>query len=466
MSSPAGTPRHVDPRAPVRLATGRYELSETITHQATSTTSTPRLDESTNEPYTEIPEGFLAAETGSASFSFASTAAKADNAEAATISCLDMICDTSNHIVMGDSSGRMALYVTSEATPRRHLRRFWHQAFIPEIDCLRSAPIEERVTCGRLLPKRTPAVTTYLAANARNIKLYRMREDVARPRSKTVVPLSVFTGPHKHAPIHSLALCADAQTFLSADDFQVQWWHLDGTDQASSCLVDIHPADMGEISELLTAAAFHPSHGSLFLTASSNGWTAVGDLRDPPSRSERHYSSKLTLKPEHNIVQCEHDDILCSVADAAFLHDTSVVTRDYLSMKLWDLRRPTTPVAQLAVHECLADHLSELYDSDAVFDRFGLAVDTASGTVITGLYDARVALWRPESTEPAVYVQASVSDDSVRPATSMGALEWRGDDAFVANRVTNVSIANGGETVAFSCFDKLFVFDRVTGTQA
>jgi hypothetical protein len=437
-----------------------FEYAETIVHTAVSNDNTPRAGAPADY---DIPAEFLAAETGSSSFSFANSGAKAGGEESKPeITSLDL--GNGSYVLMGDSNGRVALYAPpasqAKSEPvRQRVARFWHQAFQREFDVLRSVEVEERVTKAVLLPRRSSNVISYMVSNARNIKLYRMREHLRRPKSKSIVPVHTFTGPHIQAPIHSLSLCSDEQTFLSADDFQVLWWHLDTSESAKPfCLLDIHPEDMSNVSQLLTAACFHPTHGSLFLVSSSDGWSKIGDLRDPPSRKPRNFATTMTTLPTHNVVQHSHDDILCSVADASFLQSSYVVTRDYLSIKIWDVRKPTEPTSRLPVHECLAGHVDELYDSDSVFDRFGLAVDQQTGTVVSGLYDGQVVVWQPESGQEPLYIRGSFDDSSTGKA---GPLQWSKRADFFSNRITNVGVSGGGSTVAFSSHDKLFVFDRV-----
>jgi len=385
------------------------------------------------------------------------------------ITSIDLSGGNGSQVLMGDSDGRVCLYAPPANHPKavpvkQRVPRIWHPAFTRGLDCLRSVEVEAKVHRAVLMPRRAPNVTSYMVANAQTVKLYRMREHLGRPKSKSVVPVCSFTGPHIYAPIHSLSLCSDEQTFLSADDFQVQWWHFEAGDGAKPfCLADIHPRQGDanfEVSELLTAASFHPTHGSLFLLSSSDGWTSIGDLRDPPSRRKRNYATTLATRPEHNIVQHNHNDILCSVADAAFLQANYVVTRDYLSLKVWDIRKPGAPTSVLPVHECLAGHLDELYDSDAIFDRFSISVDQQTGTVVSGLYDARVVVWQPESGQEPLYIRGSTGEEGAT-AGAVGPLQWSEEPAFTAERVSNVGISGGGSTVAFSSHDKLFVFDRV-----
>ena len=51
--------------------------------------------------------------------------------------------------------------------------------------------------------------------------------------------------------------CYFQETFLSADDLRVNLWHLEITNESFN-IVDIKPANMEELTEVITAAEFHP----------------------------------------------------------------------------------------------------------------------------------------------------------------------------------------------------------------
>ena len=344
------------------------------------------------------------------------------------------------------------------ARPTRFTKRCSHQAFVEEFDCRKSTTIDHQLRCVRFLPpNRSPGVTSYLAANEKTIKLFRIRNEQfqhannaqhsglihVRRRSsmlmggggggslaadcgspiggaaadggvfasngdyfpvtprqrfnkRIVMPVKAFTNVHQYN-IQSLSLSADSETFLSLDDLQVFWWHLEAQDTTKATkLADLKP-ESGQPDILLTAAAFHPQNGSIFLVSNSNGACEIGDLRDPPCRKKREYQVTLQVRPElHNTVfHAEHSDILSAISAASFMGRDFVVTRDYLSLKMWDMRFPTHPVAACPVLDFLAPTMDYLYDKDLIFDRFPLAVDDQSMTVATGLYAGTVAVWRP-----------------------------------------------------------------------
>ena len=45
-------------------------------------------------------------------------------------------------------------------------------------------------------------------------------------------------------------------------------------------IVDIKPVNMEELTEVITAAEFHPMHCNLFMYSSSKGTIKLGDMRE------------------------------------------------------------------------------------------------------------------------------------------------------------------------------------------
>ncbi|EPY23384.1 hypothetical protein STCU_07738 [Strigomonas culicis] len=392
---------------------------------------------------------------------------------------------------------------------REVARRHSHKAYVKSINALTSVAVEPCVKCLRFIRNyNSPSVVSYLTANERVIKLFHVRRDGFTPFSvfpgmehvvprtlqgsryfarlpppQSIVPVKEF-GPSQNS-IQALSMSADGETFMSVEDLQVFWWHLEATDTTkATCIADLRPPSgaLDEVEELVTAASFHPTHSSLFMLSRSSGVLNIGDLRDPPSRAKRQYAITTQVHPMHNPVNCAaYDEILCSISAASFLGPDHVVTRDYLSLKLWDLRRPDSPYMMVPVMDYVKRYLDPLYENDSIFDRFPVAVDDVSGTVVTGLYDGAVAVWQPlnkQLRQEEELVQYRVDPDLAPPETKDGAritvaeldarLEksWRqvriisdpdsmGNDLEsvpepFTNKVLDVAIAPGGERFGYT----------------
>lgn len=108
------------------------------------------------------------------------------------------------------------------------------------------------------------------------------------------VPRKVYSNAHAYH-INSISINSDGETFISADDLRVNLWNLNISDQSFSkiyilivrpCLtpppdiVDIKPVNMEELTEVITAAEFHPTQCNLFMYSSSKGTIKLADMRD------------------------------------------------------------------------------------------------------------------------------------------------------------------------------------------
>ena len=64
-------------------------------------------------------------------------------------------------------------------------------------------------------------------------------------------------------------------------------------------------------------------------------------------------------------------EIISSISDVRFCHSGRyMLTRDYLTVKVWDLNMEKTPVEVFNVHDYLKTKLCSLYENDCIFDKF------------------------------------------------------------------------------------------------
>jgi serine/threonine-protein phosphatase 2A regulatory subunit B len=64
-------------------------------------------------------------------------------------------------------------------------------------------------------------------------------------------------------------------------------------------------------------------------------------------------------------------EIIQSISDVKFSHDGRyILSRDYLTLKLWDLNMESKPLKVINVHDQLRNKLCDLYENDCIFDKF------------------------------------------------------------------------------------------------
>jgi serine/threonine-protein phosphatase 2A regulatory subunit B len=192
-----------------------------------------------------------------------------------------------------------------------------------------------------------------------------------------------FAAAHTYH-INSISLASDQETFLSADDLRVNLWHLDRPD-TSFVVVDIKPPNMEDLTEVITAAEFHPKAAHIFAHASSKGALRLADMRCG-ALCDHHAKLFEDLGPHGS--RSFFADIIASINDVKFVgaEGNHMVTRDYMTLRLWDIRSEASPIAVYPVQEVLRQKLAELYESDAIFDKFDVAVSGDGQGFATGTY--------------------------------------------------------------------------------
>jgi serine/threonine-protein phosphatase 2A regulatory subunit B len=210
------------------------------------------------------------------------------------------------------------------------------QSHEAEFDYLKSLEIEEKINKIKWLKRKNDA-HFLLSTNDKTIKLWKIRERNKRAvfpsndsltmngshvsirddmngfvRSVNIpvvkymdrieveaIPKRIFANAHTYH-INSISLNSDQETFMSADDLRINLWHIEITNQSFN-IVDIKPANMEELTEVITAAEFHPIECNLFVYSSSKGIIRLCDMRqsalcDTQAKSNNSICRKFFVK--------------------------------------------------------------------------------------------------------------------------------------------------------------------------
>ncbi|PWA84879.1 protein phosphatase 2A regulatory subunit PR55 [Artemisia annua] len=205
--------------------------------------------------------------------------------------------------------------------------------------------------------------------------------------------------------INSISNNSDGETFISADDLRINLWNLEISNQSFN-IVDVKPANMEDLTEVITSAEFHPTHCNTLAYSSSKGSIRLIDLRQS-ALCDRH--SKLFEEQESPGSRSFFTEIIASISDVKFGRDGRyILSRDYMTLKLWDINMDSGPVSTFQVHEYLRPRLCDLYENDSIFDKFECCLSGDGDRVATGSYSNlfRVFGSDPTSTE-ATTLEAS-----------------------------------------------------------
>jgi len=80
-------------------------------------------------------------------------------------------------------------------------------------------------------------------------------------------------------------------------------------------------------------------------------------------------------------------EIISSISDVKFSHDGRyILSRDYLTLKVWDVNMESRPLASIPIHDYLRPKLCDLYENDCIFDKFEGNWGPTGSNVLTGGY--------------------------------------------------------------------------------
>jgi len=199
----------------------------------------------------------------------------------------------------------------------------------------------------------------------------------------TATPRRVYSNAHAYH-INSISLNSDGETYLSADDLRINLWNL-GISDKSFNVVDIKPNNMEELTEVITAADFHPSACNIMAYSSSRGSIRLCDTRES-ALCDNH--AKIFEEEEDLANKSFFSEIIASISDVKFTFDGRyIISRDYLTLKIWDMNMESRPVKTIQIHEHLRSKLCDLYENDCIFDKFECAVSGDGNNLATGSYN-------------------------------------------------------------------------------
>ncbi|MBA0744908.1 hypothetical protein Gogos_007508 [Gossypium gossypioides] len=226
--------------------------------------------------------------------------------------------------------------------------------------------------------------------------------------------------------INSISNNSDGETFISADDLRINLWNLEISNQSFN-IVDVKPANMEDLTEVITSAEFHPKHCNMLAYSSSKGSIRLIDMRQS-ALCDTH--SKLFEEQDATGTRSFFTEIIASISDIKFAKDgRHILSRDYMTLKLWDINMDSGPVATFQVHEHLRPKLCDLYENDSIFDKFECCLSGDGLRVATGSYSNLFRVFGcSEGSIEATTLEASKNptrrqgQTSSRPCRSLGSL--------------------------------------------
>ncbi|KAL4333767.1 hypothetical protein GQ457_07G038790 [Hibiscus cannabinus] len=251
--------------------------------------------------------------------------------------------------------------------------------------------------------------------------------------------------------INSISSNSDGETFISADDLRINLWNLEINNQSFN-IVDVKPANMEDLTEVITSAEFHPKHCNMLAYSSSKGSIRLIDMRQS-ALCDSH--SKLFEDQDAPGARSFFTEIIASISDIKFAKDgRHILSRDYMTLKLWDINMDSGPVATFQVHEHLRPKLCDLYENDSIFDKFECCLSGDGLRVATGSYSNLFRVFGcSEGSTEATTLEASKTPMRRQGQTSSRPLRTLGSLSGVVRRVKgadNSGVDANGNTFDFT----------------
>lgn len=376
-------------------------------------------------------------------------------------------------LAAGDRSGRVIIFERA-ASPEGGKAAVEYcfyaefQSHEPDFDSLRSVQISERIVQIQWLPPSNGALFL-LTTNERTVKIWRVANRLATQVAQTNVSKSVKGVGELLIPrvqrtaermvtsilkrtfsnvtmfhINSISTSCAGDQFLVADDLRINIWSVDHTSEAFS-IVDLKPASLEDVQEVITYADYHPKNGSIFTYGTSHGTIKLCDTR---KRALCDTFAKQYSNPFLNSVDCPYgafatysgqSDIAAAISGLHITQDgNNIVARDFLTVKIWDIRSEGRPMITIPIHPFVKDYAQRLLETDALFDRYDVAISPDCRSIITGSFSDRFHIYgtrgRDISSVSGIAVMATRQvrrrskqilqhlNNRVIPSSSVGAL--------------------------------------------
>jgi serine/threonine-protein phosphatase 2A regulatory subunit B len=354
---------------------------------------------------------------------------------------------TGEYLATGDRGGRVVLFERNQNKKNSCEYRFHmeFQSHDAEFDYLKSLGIEEKINKIKWC-KRTNQAQFLLSTNDKTIKLwkiyekqirmvsennlseYQFKQPTSTPNSTRLnlnnlklprltlhdkiiaaTPKKIYSNAHAYH-INSISINSDGETFISSDDLRINLWNLQIPDQSFN-IVDIKPANMEELTEVITSSEFNPQSCNEFMYSSSKGTIKLADMRENALCDSHSKVFEEYIDPaNHNFFT----EITSSISDAKFSADGRyIASRDYMTVKIWDVKMEREPIKTIKVHEHLREKLCDTYENDSIFDKFECAFSGDGNSVVTGSYNNNFMIFpdvkNPDSVSEEISLQADRS---------------------------------------------------------
>jgi len=158
-------------------------------------------------------------------------------------------------------------------------------------------------------------------------------------------------------------------------------------------------------------------------------------------------------------------EIISSISDIKFSRDGRfILSRDYLTLKVWDLHMENKALRTIHIHDHLRSKLCDLYENDCIFDKFECALSNDGNLLLTGSYHNYVNIYdrnsknevQLEATKAASKVKKPVKMKNVKKKTKD---ELNPDNIDFTKKILHAAWHPTENLVAVGAANNLFLFN-------
>lgn len=307
------------------------------------------------------------------------------------------------YLFTGDSGGRIVAFKKKQMKTT-NLWEPKNQFFgtEPHFDYLTSMNSDNKITgiiplqyndnCMNCIVSDTKNIYFHKLFNTKRRISYKWTPFKITNKTKTTVKHRFLNG-HKFY-INSIALSKDFEYILSADDLNINMWHINRPDRAIP-VIDTTPKDLSSLTNTITKMKIDPLRENLIYTSSSNGIISVFDMRiktttDTPIKIM--YSSKMISYDsiEHitgNVFEKKNSrEHLKYISDFDISNDSNyIVTRSPLFINIWDLRNTLNPCHSYPIHKQIYSLIK--HNCDVAYEPFEINYSSDGKYIYSGSFD-------------------------------------------------------------------------------
>jgi serine/threonine-protein phosphatase 2A regulatory subunit B len=114
------------------------------------------------------------------------------------------------------------------------------------------------------------------------------------------------------------------------------------------------------MKETITCSKIHPVSDSLFVFGTNKGSLKLGDLRQSANVDQTALNFKSESGQQKNYIY----ELISSYSSADFIKGGKyLVSRDYLTVKVWDVCNTKKPVNTITIQEALKSKLCDMVEN-------------------------------------------------------------------------------------------------------